>query len=108
MEPSGTYGDALRRYLSELGLAVYRVAPKRVHDAAELYEGVASLHDAKSAYLIGRIHREGSRQRWEELAPPRRDYQALVAVLDLFQSQHQRHLNQLEGTVNRGQTTFFL
>jgi transposase len=32
MEPSGTYGDAVRGYLSGLGLAVYRVSPKRVHD----------------------------------------------------------------------------
>ena len=54
MEPSGTYGDALRGYLTGLGLVVYRVSPKRVHDAAEVYDGVPSLHDAKSAYLIGR------------------------------------------------------
>jgi len=45
MEPSGTYGDAVRGYLSGLGLAVYRVSPKRVHDAAEIYDGVPSLHD---------------------------------------------------------------
>ena len=56
MEPSGTYGDALRGHLSELGLSVYRVSPKRVHDAAEVYDGVPSLHDAKAAYLIGRLH----------------------------------------------------
>ena len=42
MEPSGTYGDALRGYLSGLGFAVYRVSPKRVHDAAEVYDGVPS------------------------------------------------------------------
>ena len=39
MEPSGTYGDALQRHLSHLGLSVYRVSPKRVHDAAEVYDG---------------------------------------------------------------------
>ena len=51
MEPSRTYGDALRGYLGDRGIAVYRVSPKRVHDAAEVYDGVPSLHDAKSACL---------------------------------------------------------
>jgi len=45
MEPSGTYGDALRSYLNDEGLTVYRVSPKRIHDAAELYDGVPSLHE---------------------------------------------------------------
>ncbi len=31
------------------GIALYRVSPKRVHDAAEVYDGVPSLHDAKAA-----------------------------------------------------------
>jgi hypothetical protein len=45
MEPSGTYGDALYGYLNGLDLPIYRVSPKRVHDAAEVYDGVPSLHD---------------------------------------------------------------
>ncbi len=73
MEPSGPYGDALRRYLSEGGLSVHQVSPKRVHDAAEVYEGVPSLHDAKAAYLIGRLYLEGVSQPWQELSEPRRE-----------------------------------
>ena len=49
MEPSGTYGDALRALFVEAGVWVYRISPKRVHDAAEIYDGVPSLHDAKAA-----------------------------------------------------------
>ena len=64
MEASGTYGDALYRHLSRLGVAVYRVSPKRVHDAAEVYDGVPSLHDAKSAYIIGRLHLDGASRVW--------------------------------------------
>ena len=101
MEPSGTYGDALRGYLSGLGLAVYRVSPKRVHDAAEVYDGVPSLHDAKSAYLIGRVHLDGASAPWEELAELRRDHHALIAELDLYQGQHQANLNRLEASLNR-------
>jgi len=101
MEPSGTYGDALRGYLTGLGLAVYRVSPKRVHDAAEVYDGVPSLHDAKSAYLIGRVHLDGASASWEELVESRRDHHALIAELDLYQGQHQANLNRLEASLNR-------
>ena len=70
MEPSGTYGDALRALFVEAGVRVYRISPKRVHDAAEIYDGVPSLHDAKAAYLIGRLHLEGVSQPWAK--SPRR------------------------------------
>jgi len=101
MEPSGTYGDALRGYLTGLGLPVYRVSPKRVHDAAELYDGVPSLHDAKSAYLIARVHLDGASAPWGELSASRRDHHALTAELDLYQSQHQANLNRLDAYLNR-------
>ena len=101
MEPSGTYGDALRGYLGDRGLAVHRVSPKRVHDAAEVYDGVPSLHDAKSAYLIGRLHLDGASEPWEALSRSRRDHHALIAELDLYQRQHQANLNRLEAHLNR-------
>jgi len=49
MEPGGTYGDALLWQRRQAGIALYRVSPKRVHDAAEVFDGVPSLHDAKAA-----------------------------------------------------------
>jgi len=60
MEPGGTYGDALYGDLSEWGLPIKRISPKRVHAAAEVYDGVPSLHDAKSANLIARLHLDGA------------------------------------------------
>jgi len=101
MEPSGTYGDALYRHLTGLGLPVYRVSPKRVHDAAEVYDGVPSLHDAKSAYIIGRLHLVGGSGVWEEIPEQRRNRQALIGELDLYHNQHQRNLNRLEASLNR-------
>lgn len=50
MEPSGTYGDALRSTLWAAQFRVFRVSPKRAHDAAEVYDGVPSHHDAKSVW----------------------------------------------------------
>ena len=101
MEPSGTYGDALQRYLTGLGLAVYRASPKRVHDVAEVYDGVPSLHDAKSAYLIARLHLDGASRLWEDLPESRRQRQALVSELDLYQNQQQRNRNRLEALLSR-------
>lgn len=101
MEPSGTYGDSVREVLRALGCRVYLVSPKRVHDAAEIYDGVPSLHDAKAAYLIGRLHLEGASRVWREDSPERRDRQALVAELDLYHSEQRRNLNRLEALLSR-------
>lgn len=101
MEPSGTYGDALRRLLVEAGATVYRVSPKRVHDAAEIYDGVPSLHDAKAAYLIGRLHLEGVSRPWAEHDERRRALRAQLTLLDFDQERYQRGLNRLEALLAR-------
>ena len=101
MEPTGTYGDALRYQLRALGAEIYRVSPKRVHDAAEVYDGVPSLHDAKAAYLIGRLHLDGISQRWREPSEARRALRALLNRLEQVQERHQRALNRLEALLAR-------
>jgi transposase len=68
MESSGSYGDALRWQLQVRGIDVYRVSSKQVHDSAEVYDGVASLHDAKAADLIALLHRHGRSRPWPPLA----------------------------------------
>jgi hypothetical protein len=77
------------------------MSPKRTHDAQELYDGVPSLHDAKAAYLLGRLHLDGASQRWREPAPERRELSAAVAELELHQGSYQRHLNRLEAQLSR-------
>ena len=49
LEPSGTYGDALRQALGDAGLEVRRVSPKAAQDYAEAFDGVPSQHDHKDA-----------------------------------------------------------
>jgi hypothetical protein len=39
MEPSGTYGDALRQALHDAEIAVCRVSAKAAHDYAEIFDG---------------------------------------------------------------------
>jgi transposase len=101
MEPSGTYGDALRWQLTQRGLGVWRMGPKRVHDAAEVYDGVPSLHDAKAAYLIGRLHWQGVSRPWREADAERRALLAEVSLVDLYKARHQAGTNRLEAQLSR-------
>ena len=97
LEPSGTYGDPVRELFAGLGVAVYMASPKRVHDAAEIYDGVPSLHDAKAAYLIGRLHLEEGSRPWATISVVRKDLRAAIEIMDLHRDQQQRDLNRLEG-----------
>lgn len=101
LEPTGTYGDALRYQLSTLGAQIYRVSPKRVHDAAEVFDGVPSVHDAKAAYLIGRLHLDGVSQPWRESGERRRNLRADLTRLELTQERYHRALNRLEAQLAR-------
>lgn len=56
LESTGTYGKAFAEAIQRCELKVYQVSPKRVHDAAELYDGVPSTHDAKCAAIIAYLH----------------------------------------------------
>ena len=52
LEPSGTYGDALRQALDDAGLEALRVSPKAAHDYAEIFDGTPSQHDGKDAAVV--------------------------------------------------------
>jgi len=101
LEPSGTYGDVLAWQLRQAGIALYRVSPKRVHDAAEVYDGVPSLHDAKAAYLIGRLHLQGISQPWQESAEERRELKAMQTRLGVCKGREQAACNRLEAHLSR-------
>ena len=96
MEPSGSYGDALRGLLTRAGVPVYRVSPKRCHDAAEVYDGVPSQHDAKDAAIIAKLHLDGASGRWREPSERERELAAAVETMTLFDEQYGRVLNRIE------------
>jgi len=101
MEPSGTYGDALRWQLVKRGIDVYLVSPKRVHDAAEVYDGVPSLHDAKAAEIIAHLHFEKRSVPWNEMTKERRAAEARLSKLRICKKRHQAELNRLEAQLSR-------
>lgn len=101
MESSGTYGDALRWQLGQRGILVYRVSAKRVHDAAEVYDGVPSLHDPKACELIAELHGRGISREWEEDDRVRRGAKARLRMLREAKLRKQQLRNRLEGQLAR-------
>jgi len=101
MEPSGTYGDALRAVLQQTGIPVFRVSPKRCHDAAEVYDGVPSMHDAKAAAIIAKLHWDGASSEWTARSEHERSLVAAVETMTMYDSQYQRWLNRLEARLAR-------
>jgi transposase len=101
MEPSGVYGDGLRWALHQAGVPVFRVNPKRSHDAAEVYDGVPSLHDAKSAAIIAKLHLDGASEAWPIRSNHERKLAAAVRLLEVHKKQFRQNRNRLEGVVSR-------
>lgn len=101
LEPSGTYGDALIYQLGQAGLAVYQVSAKRSHDAAEVYDGVPSLHDAKSADIIARMHLDGLSKPWRQKSQAERALAAAVRVMEVHDRHYHQVLNRIEAQLAR-------
>lgn len=101
MESSGSYGDALHHILEARGIDVFRVSSKRSHDAAELYDGVPSSHDAKSAMILARLHLEGVSERWHLPTAQVRTLAAASKVHERYAEYQMRLLGQLEAELAR-------
>lgn len=101
LEPSGTYGDCLRTYFQEQGVSVYRVSPKRSHDAAEVFDGVPSTHDAKASAIIGWLHLEGSSEIWPMQTNDQRELGAAIQSMKLHDKTFYCYINKLEGLTMR-------
>ena len=101
MEPTGTYGDPLRQQFQEAGIPVYRVSSKRCHDAAEVYDGVPSYHDAKAAEVIGRLFFEGVCEPWREPSQEERELGTTISVLEMHEDSYGRSRNRIEALLAR-------
>ena len=101
MESTSTYGDALRYQCQQKGFDIHQANAKRVHDAKEVYDGVPSLHDAKSASIIDRFYWDGLTVPWQELSQKQRHMSALCREYEIHQSQYLRNLNRLEAYLSR-------
>lgn len=100
-EPTGTYGDALNYQMHLAGLALYRVSPKKTHDAAELFDGVPSQHDGKDATLVMKLHSQNLSKPWAPSPEERRELQAQVKRRELVAQMQERLYGQMEALLAR-------
>jgi transposase len=103
MEPTGTYGDALRQALSDAGLRVDRVGAKAAHDYAEIFDGVPSQHDGKDAAVVAELAALGKSVEWP-YKPLRETDQELAFHVDWMDAQRRQYamwLGRLEGLLAR-------
>lgn len=64
MEPTGTYGDALRQALEDRRFEVRRVNGKSTKDFSEIFDGVPSAHDGKDAAVVAELAAIGRSMPW--------------------------------------------
>lgn len=65
MEPTGTYGTVLRHHIVQREVPVFMIDPKRSHDAALVFDGVPSMHDAKACTILAKLYAQQLGRRWE-------------------------------------------
>lgn len=96
MEPTGTYGDAIRDQLVKAGVPVWMVSPKRTHDSQALFDNVQSLHDPKSAVLVAKLCSLGLASEWKPPSELRRRLRACVDLRAHEQERRERCFGRLE------------
>ena len=101
MEPSGTYGDTLRYALEQSGFPVFLVSPKKSKDACEVYDGVPSSHDAKSAAIIAKLHWDKVSEPWPKKTDVERSLAAHIDTVAIYEDQRIRNVNRLEAKLTR-------
>jgi len=78
MEPTGTYGDAVRYQCHRLQIPVHMASPKHTHDFAEVLDGVPSMHDPKAAVTLARLSVIRPTKRWDPDTDAKRNLRALL------------------------------
>jgi transposase len=103
MEPTGTYGDALRQAISDAGLRLHRVGAKAAHDYAEIFDGVPSQHDGKDAAVVAELAAIGKSVEWRYRPSSEVDQEMAYHVdwMDAQQRQYAMWLGRLEGLLAR-------
>jgi transposase len=103
MEPTGTYGDAVRQALGDAGLCVHRVSPKASHDYAEVFDGVPSQHDGKDAAVIAELSALGKSGSWRYESPSLVDQEMAYWVdwMDAHRRQKAMWVGRLESLLAR-------
>jgi hypothetical protein len=66
-----------------------------------VFDGVPSLHDAKSAAILAKLHAEGLSSLWTQDHGDRRQLAAAIAIMDLHQERYLQLVHRLESWLAR-------
>ena len=103
LESTGTYGEAIRRGLTEEGIEVHRISGKATYDYQEIFDGVPNQHDVKDAAVIAELTAYGKGTAW----PWQADSELLARVkhqvfrAEAYRSQQTQWSGRLEGLLAR-------
>lgn len=103
LEPTGTYGDAVRQALWDAGVEVHRVRATATSSYAEIYDGVPGQHDGKDAAMVAELASNGKSEPWpcEPLSAEESRLKGEVQWLDTQQDILQLWLGRLEALLAR-------
>jgi transposase len=101
MEPTGSYGDALRYQCHAMGVPVFMSSPKHTHDMAEVLDGVPSMHDAKAVVVLAKLHAIQPGRQWQPETRERRDLRTVVDRHAMYADTRERLFGRLEGLIAR-------
>lgn len=97
MEPSGVYPAGWIESLKRAdGIEVARMRGKKTRDSRENYDNVPSMHDAKAADVIARVHLGGGSQSWRERNRQQRRLKAAIKDLDRLKKERNCNRGRLE------------
>lgn len=101
MEPTGTYGDAVRELLIGEDIEVWMVSPKKTHDMREVVDGSPGSNDPKSARIVAELCARGRGRRYEVPSASSRELRAFVDRRRQIAGQEEVLEGQLEATLAR-------
>lgn len=98
LESTGTYGEAVRRAMTQAGLEVHRVSGKATSDYQEIFDGVPSQHDGKDAAIVAELTAFGKGRAWP-FEPDSETLQQVkhhVRKIDCYRGEQVRWFGRLE------------
>ena len=101
MEPTGTYGDAIRYQLAVCGIDVRMVQPKSTHDAKSAFDRVPSQFDQKDAVTMMKLHLGGGSTQWKTLTDARRNIRAMLDGYIVREERAEALFNQIEARLTK-------
>lgn len=98
VEPSGSYPAGWIESLKAAEtIEVRKMRGKKTRDSRENYDNAPSMHDAKAADVIARIHLGGGSQPWWERNIHQRRLKAALKDFDRLKSERKANRGRLEG-----------